>query len=145
VERSLTDDLNLTKGCLIGRLLPRMLLKERGVSPAEMSFSATPAGKPYVASPPSGITHFARERRRILMTILKKNTTTPKSDRPFEFNVSHDNALIVMAFASGQDDPAHHSPCQVGVDVMRVALPGRESLESFIQIVGNQVCRFLPH
>lgn len=38
-------------GGLVGRLLPRMLLKERGISPRAMQFSKTEAGKPYIASP----------------------------------------------------------------------------------------------
>ena len=38
------------KGCLIGRLLPRMLLKQKGVAKSAMSFSSTQSGKPYTAS-----------------------------------------------------------------------------------------------
>ena len=34
----------------MGSLLPRMLLKERGIPPDKMSFGRTQSGKPYIAS-----------------------------------------------------------------------------------------------
>lgn len=37
-------------GTLIGRLLPRVLLHERGIIPGAMKFGATDANKPYIAS-----------------------------------------------------------------------------------------------
>ena len=37
-------------GCLIGRLLPRVLLKQHGIPAAQMTFGKTDAGKPYVVS-----------------------------------------------------------------------------------------------
>ena len=37
-------------GTLISRLLPRMLLKKRGLSFNDMTFAYTEAGKPYIAS-----------------------------------------------------------------------------------------------
>ena len=40
-------------GGLIGRLLPRMLLKDKGVQIDAMRFAKTQAGKPYIASPES--------------------------------------------------------------------------------------------
>jgi hypothetical protein len=36
-------------GCLIGRLLPRVLLSENGVSAENIQFAKTDAGKPYFA------------------------------------------------------------------------------------------------
>ena len=39
-------------GSLIGRLAPRLLLKEWGIAPATMAFGVTPAGKPYMARLP---------------------------------------------------------------------------------------------
>jgi hypothetical protein len=36
-------------GCLIGRLLPRVMLKERGLYTSDTAFSATDTGKPYIA------------------------------------------------------------------------------------------------
>jgi len=36
-------------GCLIGRLLPRVLLSEKGVSAENIQFAKTDAGKPYFA------------------------------------------------------------------------------------------------
>lgn len=36
-------------GCIIGRLLPRVLLSEKGVSAENIQFAKTDAGKPYFA------------------------------------------------------------------------------------------------
>jgi len=52
------------------------------------------------------------------------------------FNVSHDNALIAMAFAPGSHNPPVFS---IGIDIMKVRIPGRESFSSFVQTVGDQV------
>lgn len=37
-------------GTLIGRLLPRMMLRQQGVPVHAMAFGATAAGKPYIVS-----------------------------------------------------------------------------------------------
>ncbi|TFK56063.1 4'-phosphopantetheinyl transferase [Heliocybe sulcata] len=96
--------------CLIGRLLPRMLLRERGVRPELMKFGATEAGKPYITS--SGI------------------------DPPIGFNVSHDSGMVVMAFAEGRCDPPAY---RIGVDVMEVKLPPRDTFRGFVHTVGDQL------
>ncbi|VDC06934.1 unnamed protein product [Peniophora sp. CBMAI 1063] len=62
--------------CLIGRLLPRVLLAREGVSPESISFAETPSRKPYIA--------------------------TPKLSPPLAFNVSHDNELVGIAYARGE-------------------------------------------
>ncbi|KZV69138.1 4'-phosphopantetheinyl transferase [Peniophora sp. CONT] len=62
--------------CLIGRLLPRVLLARDGVSPESISFAETPSRKPYIA--------------------------TPKLSPPLAFNVSHDNELVGIAYARGE-------------------------------------------
>ncbi|KAA1466168.1 4'-phosphopantetheinyl transferase [Dentipellis sp. KUC8613] len=94
--------------CLIGRLLPRVLLHERGFLPSSITFAATQAGKPYF--------------------------TTPGIDPPIGFNVSHDNDLVAMAFAPGVHDPPAY---RIGVDVMKVQLPLREPFRSFVDTVGD--------
>lgn len=37
-------------GCLIGRILPRVLLADRGIEPDAIKISATSSGKPYIVS-----------------------------------------------------------------------------------------------
>jgi len=96
--------------CLIGRLLPRMLLKERGVTRSAMTFASTKAGKPYI--------------------------TTPNLNLPIAFNVSHDNALIAMAFGPGDQEPPAF---QVGIDVMKVEIPPREPFPQFVRIFNEQL------
>ncbi|TFK43160.1 4'-phosphopantetheinyl transferase superfamily [Crucibulum laeve] len=94
---------------LIGRLLTRVMLKERGISVHAMKFSATSAGKPYI-------------------------TTNLKP--PVGYNVTHDNALIALAFAPG----IHNAPAfSIGIDVMKVRLPSRETFASFVDSVGEQL------
>ncbi|KAF7985217.1 hypothetical protein HWV62_7850 [Athelia sp. TMB] len=57
-------------------------------------------------------------------------------DPPLAFNVSHDNALIAMAFGPGELDPPAY---RLGVDVMKVELPKRESFPAFVRIFSDQL------
>ncbi len=66
--------------------------------------------------------------------------TTPGIDPPIAFNVSHDNGLIAMAFGKGAHGPPSFS---LGVDVMKVRIPGRDSLASFIDTMEDQACTYL--
>ncbi|KAJ4472266.1 4'-phosphopantetheinyl transferase superfamily [Lentinula aciculospora] len=95
---------------LIARLLPRILLKERGVAPSTMTFAATAAGKPYIMS--------------------------PNIDPPIAYNLSHDNRLVVMAFADGKSHPPAHS---IGIDVMKVHLPRGNLYRSFVDTFEEQL------
>ncbi|KAH9482619.1 4'-phosphopantetheinyl transferase pptA [Psilocybe cubensis] len=96
-------------GTLIGRLLVRVLLKGKGISVDEMKFATTPEGKPYI-----------------------KSQTNP----PLAYNITHDNNLVAMAFAPGIiNQPAYN----VGIDVMKVRIPGRETFDSFVHTVGDQL------
>ncbi|ESK97493.1 ebony activating protein [Moniliophthora roreri MCA 2997] len=96
---------------LISRLLPRMLLKKKGIASREMTFAATTAGKPYI--------------------------TTPGIDPPIAYNVSHDNSLVVMAFTSGKLNPPAFS---IGIDVMKVQMSSRQdTYASFINIFRDQL------
>lgn len=54
-------------------------------------------------------------------------------DPPIAFNVSHDGAVVALAFCPAPA-PAHG----VGVDVMRVRLPPRETLDAFIAVFTEQ-------
>ncbi|KAI9510442.1 4'-phosphopantetheinyl transferase superfamily [Russula earlei] len=95
--------------CLIGRLLPRVLLSEqRGVSAEKIHFATTGAGKPYFAS--ISFTHFVADF----------------GPPPIAFNVSHDNELVAMASAPGEHGPPAFL---IGVDVMMVQVPTRGAEE----------------
>ncbi|KAK0498528.1 hypothetical protein EDD18DRAFT_1461547 [Armillaria luteobubalina] len=94
---------------LIGRLLPRMMLRDHGVLPRAITFGATEARKPYII--------------------------TPILDPPVAFNVSHDNGLVAMVFGPGTANPPAYT---IGIDVMKVRIPGRESFRSFVETVGDQ-------
>lgn len=91
-----------------------MMLHERGVSTDAMSFASTEAGKPYVVN---GVI-----------------------DPPVAFNVSHDNALVAMAFGDVTDGDAAHAPAyRLGVDVMKVELPRGETLDGFVNTFAEQL------
>ncbi|KAF9468955.1 hypothetical protein BDZ94DRAFT_1293964, partial [Collybia nuda] len=95
---------------LIGRLLTRVLLRERGIPVDAMAFGVTQAGKPFI--------------------------TTPGMDPPIAYNITHDNALVAMAFGPSVQNPPAFS---IGIDVMKVRVPGRESFRSFVSTVDDQL------
>ncbi|KAL5530656.1 hypothetical protein ACEPAF_6914 [Sanghuangporus sanghuang] len=118
--------------CLLGRLLPRLLLKQYGIPPKEAAFGRTASGKPYV-----------------------KN---PSLEHAIGFNVSHDNEYIIMAFQIRQpsvDPPSESAPqtydkdvdvTTIGVDVMKVALPKYEkNLRSFIHSISDTLTSLEQH
>ncbi|KAF9221897.1 hypothetical protein BS17DRAFT_841720 [Gyrodon lividus] len=88
---------------LIGSLLPRVLLRKRGVSRDVMTFAATENGKPYC--------------------------TTPGIDPPLGFNVTHDESVIAMAFGTGDLGPPAYN---IGVDVMQLKVPPRVAFSEFV-------------
>ncbi|KAH7887945.1 hypothetical protein F5I97DRAFT_1805951 [Phlebopus sp. FC_14] len=88
---------------LIGNLLPRVLLRKRGVARGAMTFAATETGKPYC--------------------------TTPGIDPPLGFNVSHDEGVVAMAFGTGDLGPPAFN---IGVDVMQLRVPPRTTLSEFV-------------
>ncbi|EMD41033.1 hypothetical protein CERSUDRAFT_44618, partial [Gelatoporia subvermispora B] len=102
---------------LVGRLLPRMLLKERGISLDRMTFGTTETGKPYIAS----------------------INTTHGVDPRVGYNVTHDRGLIAMAYASGADLYPDPPAYRIGVDVMQVQLPDRHAFSEFVETVGEQL------
>jgi hypothetical protein len=61
---------------------------------------------------------------------------TPDLKPPIAFNVSHDHALVAMAFGPGDHEPPAF---QVGVDIMKVELPKREPFPQFVNIFSEQV------
>ncbi|PPQ72529.1 hypothetical protein CVT24_004835 [Panaeolus cyanescens] len=105
---------------LIGRLLTRTLVKERGIPLPDVKFAATAAGKPYIVSQ-------SKEKN-----ILFREFLYP----PLAYNITHDNNLIAMAYAPGlQNSPAF----SLGIDVMKLRIPGRETFASFVETVGDQL------
>ncbi|KAJ7781477.1 hypothetical protein B0H16DRAFT_1659036 [Mycena metata] len=103
---------------LIGRFLPRMLLHARGVALSDMKFGATEAGKPFIASRSAGVDPF------------------------IAYNVSHDNGLIAIVSSANTHNPPAFT---IGVDVMKVRIPGRESFPSFVETVGDQEPQLTVH
>ncbi|KAF7331800.1 Ebony activating protein [Mycena kentingensis (nom. inval.)] len=101
---------------LIGRFLPRMLLHDRGFGLSTMNFSATASGKPFITS--EGV------------------------DPPIAYNVSHDNGLVAMASSANTHNPPAFT---LGIDVMKVRIPGRESFAAFVETVGDQLTAHEHH
>ncbi|KAG6890940.1 hypothetical protein C0995_000897 [Termitomyces sp. Mi166 len=60
--------------------------------------------------------------------------TTPGLDPLIAYNISHDNGLIVMAFGPGIHNPPAFN---IGVDVMKVRIPDRNTLASFVERISQ--------
>ncbi|KAH8113427.1 hypothetical protein DFH11DRAFT_1775297 [Phellopilus nigrolimitatus] len=121
--------------CLLGRLLPRLLLAQHGVPPEEAAFGRTASGKPFVVSP-AHVYPWSRAARRTDHPGGRSGLTSRT-----------DNAYVVMAFQAlgpaaraqplGADAPAPDVE-RIGVDVMKVALPRYEkSVRSFVQSISD--------
>ena len=61
---------------------------------------------------------------------------------PIAFNVSHDNGLVAMVHSPGLINPPVYT---LGVDVMKVRIPGNDTLQQFIDIMAEQVRRIFLH
>ncbi|KAH9844017.1 uncharacterized protein C8Q71DRAFT_793629 [Rhodofomes roseus] len=97
---------------LVGCLLPRMLLKQRGVPLEKMAFGRTQSGKPYIAT--EGI------------------------DPPIAYNITHDSGVVAMTWSSGEDlvgPPAY----RLGIDVMKVHRPEHEAFANFLEAFSDQL------
>lgn len=62
--------------------------------------------------------------------------TTPDIDPPLGFNVTHDEGVIAMAFATGDLGPPAYN---IGVDVMQLKVPPRTTFPEFVDSVSSQV------
>ncbi|KAL4075807.1 hypothetical protein J3A83DRAFT_4356987 [Scleroderma citrinum] len=98
------------QGSLIGNLLPRVLLKKRGLPKEALTFATTENGKPYCTA--RGI------------------------DPPLGFNVTHDEGVVAMAFGTGDLGPPAFN---VGVDVMQLKIPPRTTFLDFVDSVSSQL------
>ncbi|KAK2466512.1 hypothetical protein APHAL10511_002154 [Amanita phalloides] len=96
--------------CLIGRFLRCMVLHRRGIDPHTAVFRTTEAGKPYLSYP---ILH-----------------------PPVAYNVAHDNAIVTITFSSNTHNPPAYS---LGIDVMKVHLPGCKSFSAFVNVMEGVV------
>lgn len=64
---------------------------------------------------------------------------TTALDSPIGYNITHDNGVVAMAFSSGDalypDPPAY----RIGIDVMLLQLPKRDTFSGFVEIFSEQV------
>ncbi|RPD61876.1 hypothetical protein L226DRAFT_613241 [Lentinus tigrinus ALCF2SS1-7] len=97
---------------LIGRLLPRLLLKGKGIPVMAMTFAKTQAGKPYITTP-----------------------ITPH----IGYNITHDNGIVAMAFSIGSDLYSDPPAYRIGIDVMLLQLPKRDTFQGFVEIFNEQL------
>jgi len=65
----------------------------------------------------------------------------PVLDPRLEYNITHDNDLVAMAFTSGDQQSCNI----IGIDVMKVRIPGHESFASFVDSVGDQLTQTERH
>ncbi|KIY67364.1 hypothetical protein CYLTODRAFT_376282 [Cylindrobasidium torrendii FP15055 ss-10] len=101
---------------LISKLLPRRILREHGIDPSTAVFDKTPANKPFLLS--------------------------PQLDPPLAYNISHDNGLVGIVYGPGINDaPAF----QLGIDLMKVRIPGNDTFETFIGYMDSQLTRLEHH
>jgi len=100
---------------LIGNILPRIVLREQGLSNRVMSFAKTAANKPYIN--------------------IHNPLLLPE---PIGFNVTHDGGVVAMAYDMGTNQPWNDPPAhKIGVDVMKLALPDRSTFKGFVDTVGD--------
>jgi len=67
----------------------------------------------------------------------------PDLDPPIEYNITHDNDLVAMAFTLGHQQRRNNRT--IGIDVMKVRIPGHESFASFVDSVGDQLTQTERH
>ncbi|XP_039986679.1 L-aminoadipate-semialdehyde dehydrogenase-phosphopantetheinyl transferase [Xiphias gladius] len=97
------------KSAMAGRLLLRRFVFERmGVPWSEIRLERSPRGKPYLAAP------------------LKVSSD---SGLAWSFNLSHQGDYAVLAAEQG---------AQVGVDIMKITMPGNSSVPEFFRIMTRQ-------
>uniref|UniRef100_A0A8C2X3W4 L-aminoadipate-semialdehyde dehydrogenase-phosphopantetheinyl transferase n=1 Tax=Cyclopterus lumpus TaxID=8103 RepID=A0A8C2X3W4_CYCLU len=98
------------KSAMAGRLLLRKFVCERmGIPWSEIRLERSPRGKPYLAAP-------------------LKVQTSPEPPS-WSFNLSHQGDYAVLAAQQG---------VQVGVDIMKITMPGSSSVPEFFRIMTRQ-------
>ncbi|XP_005474710.1 L-aminoadipate-semialdehyde dehydrogenase-phosphopantetheinyl transferase [Oreochromis niloticus] len=97
------------KSAMAGRLLLRRFVCEKmGIPWSEIRLERSPRGKPYLATPVK---------------------VSSESDLAWSFNLSHQGDYTVLAAEQGR---------QVGVDIMKTAMPGSSSVPEFFRIMTRQ-------
>lgn len=97
------------KSAMAGRLLLRKFVFEKmGIPWSEIRLERSPRGKPYLAAPVK---------------------VSSESDLAWSFNLSHQGDYTVLAAEQGR---------QVGVDIMKIAMPGSSSVPEFFRIMTRQ-------
>ncbi|KAM9359464.1 L-aminoadipate-semialdehyde dehydrogenase-phosphopantetheinyl transferase [Symphorus nematophorus] len=100
------------KSAMAGRLLLRRFVCERmGIPWSEIRLERSPRGKPYLATP------------------LKVSSDSDPEPPAWSFNLSHQGDYAVLAAEQG---------LQVGVDIMKTAMPGSSSVPEFFRIMTRQ-------
>ncbi|XP_040040835.1 L-aminoadipate-semialdehyde dehydrogenase-phosphopantetheinyl transferase isoform X3 [Gasterosteus aculeatus] len=100
------------KSAMAGRLLLRKLVHDRvGIPWSEIRLDRSPRGKPYLAAP------------------LKVGTDSVPEPPSWSFNLSHQGEYAVLAAEQGM---------QVGVDIMKITMPGSSSVPEFFRIMTRQ-------
>ncbi|CDO74018.1 hypothetical protein BN946_scf185043.g67 [Trametes cinnabarina] len=89
-----------------------MLLKERHIPNDDMRFFKTQAGKPYICT---------------------------KLSSPIGYNITHDNGVVAMAYSTGADLYPDPPAYRVGVDVMLLQLPKRDTFSGFVNVFSDQL------
>ena len=82
------------------------------------------------------ITH--ETERKLTRICCRCGQVAPDLDPHIEYNITHDNDLVAMAFTSGNQQSCNNN-IMIGIDVMKVRIPGHKSFASFIENVGDQV------
>ena len=70
---------------------------------------------------------------------MKNFTQSTPIDPPIGYNITHDSGVVAMAFCSGQDLYPDPPAFRVGVDVMLLQLPKRDTFPEFVGIFSEQV------
>ncbi|KAL6116241.1 aasdhppt [Pungitius sinensis] len=100
------------KSAMAGRLLLRKLVHDRiGIPWSEITLERSPRGKPYLAAP------------------LKVGPDSLPETPSWSFNLSHQGDYAVLAAEQGM---------QVGVDIMKITMPGSSSVPEFFRIMTRQ-------
>ncbi|THH33773.1 hypothetical protein EUX98_g385 [Antrodiella citrinella] len=63
----------------------------------------------------------------------------PTLAEPIGYNVTHDNGVIAMAYASGDDLHSDPPSYKIGVDVMKASLPKRHTFKGFVEVFTEQL------
>ena len=64
---------------------------------------------------------------------------TSAVEPPIGYNITHDNGVVAMAFSTGKDLYPDPPAYRIGLDVMLLQLPKRDTFPGFVEIFSEQV------